>query len=83
MCTQCEQFCNLAFIQDYHLICAVEKKLMLNFLKNCSALSHKDDTLILNVINLQNVMHKNGERKVFISIHKVTWMTVKICYNFA
>lgn len=28
-------------------------------------------------------MHKNGERKIVISIHKVTWMTVKICYNFA
>lgn len=65
MCTQCEQFCNPAFIQAYHLIYAVEKNLMLNFLKNCSALSHKDDTPILNVINLQNVMHKNGEREKY------------------
>lgn len=61
----------------------LKKNLMLNFLKNCSALSHKDDTPTLNVINLQNVMHKNGERKVFISIHKVTWITGKIRYNFA
>lgn len=53
-------------IQAYHLIYAVERNLMLNFLKkNCSALSHKDDTPVLNVINLQNVMHKNGEREKY------------------